>query len=175
MPDNERRPPTGLPPGTYALEAVRPARPPPVFSRPTELILDFSAPGQDTRRPLTRRGHVKSRLGCLSCKRRRVKCDETHPVCGQCGRLKLSCSYPPKSRRQAQDEGQQQQQLQPAASSSSSSGSQLALQRQVGSALNLDHLAFYHQFLTVAYPTTPIKEQSAWADVTAMSHHVSFA
>ena len=28
--------------------------------------------------------HAKSRLGCLSCKRRRLKCDETRPACQRC-------------------------------------------------------------------------------------------
>ncbi|CAG8280401.1 unnamed protein product [Penicillium nalgiovense] len=33
-----------------------------------------------------RRPHPKSRHGCSSCKRRRVKCDETRPVCKNCRR-----------------------------------------------------------------------------------------
>ncbi|OIW30701.1 hypothetical protein CONLIGDRAFT_679467 [Coniochaeta ligniaria NRRL 30616] len=39
-------------------------------------------------------GHRKSRKGCKCCKRRRVKCDETHPVCGNCSRLTLDCAWP---------------------------------------------------------------------------------
>ncbi|KAG0674300.1 hypothetical protein C6P42_002294 [Pichia californica] len=35
----------------------------------------------------------RSRNGCLTCKNRRVKCDEVHPSCGHCSRLNLSCSY----------------------------------------------------------------------------------
>lgn len=157
--------------------AARPADPSPFQARPTELILDFSAPGRDTRRPLTRRGHVKSRLGCLSCKRRRVKCDERHPVCGQCNRLKLSCSYPPETRRQKSEEkkedSREQSQQHVEKPASVVPVQHEALPRSVGTAMNLDHLAFYHQFLTVAYPTIPIKERSAWADCAAMSHHVS--
>jgi len=38
-------------------------------------------------------GHKKSRHGCSKCKTRRVKCDESHPVCGNCRRLGLNCSY----------------------------------------------------------------------------------
>lgn len=40
-----------------------------------------------------RRPHSKSRHGCSSCKRRRVKCDETHPICKNCKHLDLECSF----------------------------------------------------------------------------------
>lgn len=35
----------------------------------------------------------RSRNGCLTCRKRRVKCDEIHPFCGHCKRLNLKCSY----------------------------------------------------------------------------------
>jgi hypothetical protein len=38
-------------------------------------------------------GHKKSRQGCLACKSRRVKCDETTPECRNCKRLLLDCEY----------------------------------------------------------------------------------
>ena len=34
-----------------------------------------------------------SRNGCTECKRRRMKCDETKPVCWQCSRLNRECVY----------------------------------------------------------------------------------
>ncbi|CDO55454.1 similar to Saccharomyces cerevisiae YDR213W UPC2 Sterol regulatory element binding protein [Geotrichum candidum] len=40
-----------------------------------------------------RRPHSKSRHGCTTCKRRRVKCDETHPICKNCQHLGLECSF----------------------------------------------------------------------------------
>lgn len=40
-----------------------------------------------------RRPHSKSRHGCTTCKRRRVKCDETHPICKNCQHLDLECSF----------------------------------------------------------------------------------
>lgn len=40
-----------------------------------------------------RRPHSKSRHGCTTCKRRRVKCDETHPICNNCKHLNLECSF----------------------------------------------------------------------------------
>jgi hypothetical protein len=41
----------------------------------------------------TLRPHNKSRLGCTSCKRRKVKCDEIQPTCGTCRLRKTKCEY----------------------------------------------------------------------------------
>ncbi|KAG2733246.1 hypothetical protein G9P44_004236 [Scheffersomyces stipitis] len=41
----------------------------------------------------TRKFDKRSRSGCLTCKQRRVKCDEFHPRCKNCVRLKLNCNY----------------------------------------------------------------------------------
>lgn len=40
-----------------------------------------------------RRHHSKSRRGCANCKKRRVKCDETHPKCHNCEHMGLECSF----------------------------------------------------------------------------------
>lgn len=40
-----------------------------------------------------RKYHSKSRLGCSTCKRRRVKCDETRPICQKCQKMNLTCGY----------------------------------------------------------------------------------
>ena len=37
--------------------------------------------------------HFKSRTGCINCKRKRIKCDETKPVCMKCQNSKLQCVY----------------------------------------------------------------------------------
>lgn len=41
---------------------------------------------QAQQRLLPRRAHKKSSDGCVSCKQRKIKCDEAHPVCGNCAR-----------------------------------------------------------------------------------------
>ncbi|KAK5674737.1 hypothetical protein LTS10_012473 [Elasticomyces elasticus] len=41
-----------------------------------------------------RRTHQKSKKGCVSCKQRRVKCDELRPACGQCTEKKWACEFP---------------------------------------------------------------------------------
>ncbi|KAJ6184827.1 hypothetical protein N7519_006128 [Penicillium mononematosum] len=40
-----------------------------------------------------RRTHCKSRLGCASCKRRRIKCDERRPICSNCVHHKIDCTF----------------------------------------------------------------------------------
>ncbi|KAH8883718.1 hypothetical protein GQ53DRAFT_698913 [Thozetella sp. PMI_491] len=45
-------------------------------------------------RPSRRRAHTKSRLGCVECKRRRIKCNEEKPNCRSCIRHHLLCVYP---------------------------------------------------------------------------------
>ncbi|KAJ5273542.1 hypothetical protein N7478_008667 [Penicillium angulare] len=41
-----------------------------------------------------RRSHQKSHTGCLTCKRRHVKCDETGPPCKRCETRSTICEYP---------------------------------------------------------------------------------
>ncbi|KAF2187907.1 hypothetical protein K469DRAFT_661295 [Zopfia rhizophila CBS 207.26] len=41
-----------------------------------------------------RKTHTKSRKGCLQCKQRHTKCNETHPRCANCTRLEIDCTWP---------------------------------------------------------------------------------
>ncbi|KAJ5106897.1 hypothetical protein N7456_003572 [Penicillium angulare] len=41
----------------------------------------------------TRRHDLRSRAGCLTCKRRRKKCDERKPICSGCQRNYLDCDW----------------------------------------------------------------------------------
>ncbi|KXS99491.1 hypothetical protein AC578_3753 [Pseudocercospora eumusae] len=42
---------------------------------------------------MVRKAHTKSRRGCMSCKKRHVKCDELKPRCSHCTRLEIECHY----------------------------------------------------------------------------------
>ncbi|EXJ80699.1 hypothetical protein A1O3_06983 [Capronia epimyces CBS 606.96] len=42
---------------------------------------------------MSRRHHRKSKTGCLECKRRHIRCDETHPTCINCGTAEIRCSF----------------------------------------------------------------------------------
>ncbi|KAF1739369.1 Sterol regulatory element-binding protein ECM22 [Beauveria bassiana] len=108
------------------------------------------AASRESRQPLSRRGHFKSRMGCFNCKRRRVKCNELRPQCSPCRRLALDCSYPPTPT--------------PAASPIRSNPSMLSL----------EDLRFYHQFITTAIPPLPLKAENGWMQCAAMSHEYDF-
>ncbi|KAJ9150205.1 hypothetical protein NKR23_g3774 [Pleurostoma richardsiae] len=41
----------------------------------------------------SRRSHTNSHHGCLQCKARRVKCDQTQPSCGRCSKKGQDCTY----------------------------------------------------------------------------------
>lgn len=56
----------------------------------------------DEHRPYhTKRPHKKSRSGCLTCKKRKVKCNEARPVCGNCALRSSDCVYPGPATTQA--------------------------------------------------------------------------
>ncbi|KAI0432553.1 hypothetical protein F5Y09DRAFT_329611 [Xylaria sp. FL1042] len=38
--------------------------------------------------------HRRTRSGCFTCRSRRVKCDEKHPICDRCRKGKRDCVYP---------------------------------------------------------------------------------
>lgn len=40
-----------------------------------------------------RRSHTKSHHGCSLCKKRRIKCDESRPICGSCRKKGLPCTF----------------------------------------------------------------------------------
>lgn len=122
-------------------------------------------------KPLSRRGHFKSRLGCFNCKRRRVKCNEVRPFCSPCCRLGLNCSYPtpaPSSTPSSSSSAF----FSSSSSSSSFSPSSSLPPRAALSSIALEDLRFYHQFLLAAFPTLPLKAKDVWMDAAAMSHQV---
>ncbi|CEJ54320.1 Putative ZYRO0G12584p [Penicillium brasilianum] len=47
---------------------------------------------------------ARSRSGCLSCRRRKKKCDETKPICAACLRNALKCVWPDTSPLEASSE-----------------------------------------------------------------------
>ena len=112
-------------------------------------------PPRVRRRPIPRKGHTKSRRGCLQCKRRKVKCQETLPECDHCRRIGLKCEYPPGP------------------------GSGRELTPSPTRALNgtpttfsIEDLRFFQHFLLTAYPPLPIQGDAVWRDVAVISHHV---
>jgi hypothetical protein len=58
------------------------------------LRLDGPPSFQPTASPANRKKLTRSRSGCLSCRKRRKKCDGGHPVCQGCVRNRLICAWP---------------------------------------------------------------------------------
>ncbi|KAI0402995.1 hypothetical protein F4802DRAFT_327055 [Xylaria palmicola] len=87
-----------------------------------------------------RRTHQKSRLGCKTCKSRKIKCDERKPACGNCIRHHVECDFVASSAAAAAEA---------LASSSSGSGSSGSGIRE----LNPDHLELLHNYATSTYAT----------------------
>lgn len=59
---------------------------------------DMQGGKTNTKSTQRRASSQRSRAGCSTCKRRRVKCDETHPRCLRCLRADLVCEgYPDSS------------------------------------------------------------------------------
>ncbi|KAG7700807.1 hypothetical protein KL933_001657 [Ogataea haglerorum] len=48
---------------------------------------------QTERGSVDRKGHRRSKNGCMTCKIRKKRCDEQRPSCGACIRLKKECKY----------------------------------------------------------------------------------
>ncbi|KAE8553092.1 hypothetical protein EYB25_004471 [Talaromyces marneffei] len=90
---------------------------------------------------------ARTRTGCLTCRRRKVRCNEVRPKCGHCSRLRLSCTWPPdsafdvpgttkvskakKSKQDSRDKRQSQQQGQPQPQPKSGSQSPQKQQRLI--------------------------------------------
>ncbi|KAF2439055.1 hypothetical protein P171DRAFT_490498 [Karstenula rhodostoma CBS 690.94] len=49
---------------------------------------------------VAKRPHTKSRAGCGTCKKKKVKCDEGQPTCTYCSLRKLGCVYPTDAQKE---------------------------------------------------------------------------
>jgi hypothetical protein len=60
------------------------------------------APVRPTRRRPRGKG-IRVRTGCLACRHRHLKCDETHPICRACQKATRECVYPHRQDEAAPD------------------------------------------------------------------------
>lgn len=117
------------------------------------------------RRPMPRKGHKKSRAGCVTCKRRKVKCDEGTPGCGPCVRLGLNCLYP----------GSTPQRTTIPENHEIPSDLVISIQkplRQELASFTITDLKFFQHFLFAAYPTLPVGGWQVWQEISQLAHHV---
>lgn len=112
------------------------------------------------RKPIPRKGHTKSRRGCLNCKRRKVKCQETQPECENCTRIGLVCAYPDARPRSAKEA---------ALALIASPAAPLA---DSPTMFSYTDLRFFHHFLVAGYPPLPLMGEELWRNVAVLSHSV---
>jgi len=121
---------------------------------PSETSKDGKQRTQRTLAPnLTRRSHKKSRAGCLSCKARKIKCQETRPSCDNCVLKELTCQYP-NGRHVPRDNGLLTIARRPQPSS-------LSL---TNDSFTLTDMRLFHHFLTMAYPHLPLGNEQVWVN-----------
>jgi hypothetical protein len=107
-------------------------------------------------KPIPRKGHTKSRRGCFNCKRRKIKCQETQPACGNCEKAGIVCEYPKIVQQQP--------------------GSSIFRQPQaVNAAFSMTDMRLFHHFIVRAYPHLPVGADAIWTlEVPAFAHEVCF-
>ncbi|KAH7075668.1 fungal-specific transcription factor domain-containing protein [Paraphoma chrysanthemicola] len=79
---------------SYALNAPEPAPKIPTAARtiaPPPPSASKHVPKAPETAGVTKRKQSKSRNGCITCKNKRLKCDETKPTCQQCARRAVTC------------------------------------------------------------------------------------
>ncbi|USW54699.1 Putative zn(2)-C6 fungal-type DNA-binding domain, fungal transcription factor [Septoria linicola] len=103
--------PNGYPPTMPPEAYQQPPRLHPVQNMPIEAMSTYAdyedssramLPPQGTSQRSRRRQplgaehvkHRRTRSGCYTCRQRRVKCDESHPICDRCRKGKRECTYP---------------------------------------------------------------------------------
>ncbi|KAH8804929.1 hypothetical protein F5884DRAFT_797710 [Xylogone sp. PMI_703] len=133
----------------------------PLNSLSKNTIAEFNAKKQSN----SRKGHKKSRQGCYSCKRRKVKCQETLPSCANCVRNHLECLYPPptslpRSTEHIPEAGNLSNplQLQPTPVQ-----------------FSLTDMRFFHHFLMKAHPHLPVNCETAWlSQIPLIAHQYEY-
>lgn len=114
---------------------------------PEEAFLDKKQPR--TLAPnLTRRSHKKSRNGCFSCKTRKIKCDESKPICTQCKLKSVDCQYPTHPPRRDM--------------AASRRPTQVLASSPAAAQFTMNDMQFFHHFLTISFPHLPLGNDDVW-------------
>lgn len=109
-----------------------------------------------------RKAHKKSHHGCSNCKRRKIKCTESRPVCDGCTKQNLQCVYPPGSHRLAPVR---------------SIVPHMSIVMQINSVptvLNITDMHLFNHFRATAYPHVPLGNDKVWmVDIARLVQSVS--
>jgi hypothetical protein len=107
-------------------------------------------------KPMPRKGHTKSRRGCYSCKRRKIKCNEIKPMCSNCIKAEISCEYP--------EVPQQHTYV----------STPIPQPQSTPTVFSMTDLKLFHHFIVRGYPHLPVGADQTWTlDIPAYAHEVS--
>jgi Fungal Zn(2)-Cys(6) binuclear cluster domain len=130
---------------------------PPDVSTPSTTVNDQSLI-KVRRRPIPRKGHTKSRRGCFSCKKRKIKCPETLPKCENCVKAGMTCEYP-RLDLATNQRPPEEPILQP---------------QSTPTIFTANDMKYFHYFLMKAYPHLPVGADSLWTlEIPAQAHEAS--
>ncbi|KAL3302841.1 C6 transcription factor [Colletotrichum asianum] len=132
-----------------------------------------------------RKGHTKSRNGCIGCKRRRVKCSERRPECEGCLRMGLVCEWAwPAKRHLGAGSGRRRVVTMGVGDSSSGDGEDeeremvtVMVMGKGGSpppVFGMEDLRFFQHFVLDAIPPLPVGGGEVWRGVARMAHEYDF-
>ncbi|KAF1996172.1 hypothetical protein P154DRAFT_323434 [Amniculicola lignicola CBS 123094] len=111
-----------------------------------------------------RRAHTKSRLGCVNCRKKKIKCQETWPACGNCIKRGVLCRYPTVHYAH-------QDRPAPEVTSPRS----LVQLRDTPTVFTANDMRLFHHFLTAAHPCVPYQKNTIWVkDVPTLSHQFDY-
>ncbi|KAL2073853.1 hypothetical protein VTL71DRAFT_11179 [Oculimacula yallundae] len=99
-----------------------------------------------------RKGHTKSRTGCLNCKRARIKCKENRPSCDYCAHRDLTCEWP-------------EMQMAPAGTLTNTPCPTSFIQRNpqlLPPVFTIQDFRLFDHFVKSAYPSHPIGNDAVW-------------
>ncbi|KAH7039601.1 uncharacterized protein B0I36DRAFT_345 [Microdochium trichocladiopsis] len=116
----------------------------------------------------------RTKTGCLTCRKRRIKCDETHPTCKNCQKSKREClGYDPifKQQQQHPPTNIQPAPNHPAGSSSSTATHNLSTPSASASAATTPYLHYSSSQSAVSHSGIP----AGGFGPTSSSHHSSTA
>ncbi|KAH7356409.1 hypothetical protein BKA65DRAFT_579287 [Rhexocercosporidium sp. MPI-PUGE-AT-0058] len=117
---------------------------------PSEIDVAKSAEGSVRKRG--RKGHTKSRTGCLNCKRARIKCKENRPSCDYCAHRDLRCEWPEIQITQV---GAMVRRSSPPSLISENPKSPLPV-------FTIQDFRLFNHFIQSAYPSHPVGNDAVW-------------
>ncbi|KAL2850186.1 hypothetical protein BJY01DRAFT_135967 [Aspergillus pseudoustus] len=103
-----------------------------------------------------RRPHKKSRLGCVECKRRHIKCDERRPICGNCVSSERLCGYAELTflaMQSGNTRASKKRARSPASSSLPDTPPELTALAQPDPPVNILHAELFHHLSTQTLPS----------------------